>query len=187
MELSQLIKDRRSIKRFQNREVSAELITELLDSAVWAPNHHLTQPWRFILFNGEGREVFANAVREWKMAKETNPTKKEEEGEKLYQKLMSNPAFLLVVMEENPILAKREEDFAATSCLIQNFSLLGWEKGLGMTWHTQGWLHEPIVREAIGIKPGERIVANIHMGYAEIVPKAQQRTPAKELLTVFDA
>lgn len=187
MDLTQLIKSRRSIKRFSDREVSTQLITDLLDIAVWAPNHHLTQPWRFILFTGEGREKFANAVREWKMSKEPNPSKKQEEGDKLYQKLMGNPAFLLVVMEEHPILSKREEDIEATSCLIQNFSLLAWEQDLGMTWHSQGWLHEPIVRDAIGIKPGERIIANLHMGYAEMIPKAQPRTPAKELLTVVDS
>ncbi|WP_050613968.1 nitroreductase family protein [Bacillus testis] len=187
MELAQMIKSRRSIKRFEDREVSTALISELLDTAVWAPNHHLTQPWRFILFNGEGREKFANAVKEWKMAKETNPAKKEEEGNKLYQKLMSNPAFLLVVMKENSNLAQREEDAAAISCLIQNFSLLAWEQNIGMTWHTQGWLQEQMVREAIGVKPGERIVANIHLGYPEMIPKAQPRTPAAELLTIIES
>ncbi|WP_019240820.1 MULTISPECIES: nitroreductase family protein [Bacillus] len=187
MDLVQLIKSRRSIKRFEDREVSTDFIIDLLDTAVWAPNHHVTQPWRFILFNGEGREKLANAAREWKISKEPNPAKKQEEGDKLYDKLMANPAFLLVVMEEHPILSKREEDLAATSCLIQNFSLLAWEQGLGMTWHTQGWLHEPIVREAIGIKPGERILANLHMGYAEMVPKAQPRKSAKELMTVVES
>lgn len=186
MELSNIIKERRSIKRFEDREVSPALIAELLDIAVWAPNHRLTEPWRFLLFHGDGKERLANIVRQMKEKKEADPAKKAIEGEKIYNKLMSNPIFVMVVMKEDPNLVTREEDFAATSCLIQNFSLLAWEQGIGMTWHSYGWLQDEMVREAIGIKPGERAIANLHIGYPAMLPKERERKTMAELLTIID-
>ncbi|MGM9925447.1 MAG: nitroreductase [Bacillus sp. (in: firmicutes)] len=186
MDLTTIIKERRSVKRFEDREISPGLVKELLDIAVWAPNHRLTEPWRFILIHGEGRVKLAETVREFRERKEPDPSKKKAEGEKVYNKLMSNPMFLMVVMKEDPNLVTREEDFAATCCLIQNFSLLAWEQGIGMTWHSYGWLQDELVRESLGIQPGERAIANLHMGYTAMLPKPQQRKPAAELLTVID-
>ncbi|WP_042351861.1 nitroreductase family protein [Bacillus massiliigorillae] len=186
MNLEDVIKGRRSIKRFEEREVSPELIQELLDIAVWAPNHRMTEPWRFIMFYGEGKERLAATVRQMKENKEPDPSKKKSEGEKIYNKLMANPMFLMVVMEEDPNLVTREEDFAATSCVIQNFSLLAWEKGIGMTWHSYGWLQDAMVREALGIKPGERAIANMHIGYPAMLPKERERKTMKELLTIVN-
>lgn len=185
MNLENIIKGRRSIKRFEEREVSPELMKELLDIAVWAPNHRMTEPWRFIMFYGEGKEKLASIVRQMKESKETDPAKKKSEGEKIYYKLMSNPMFIMVVMKEDPNLVTREEDFAATSCVLQNFSLLAWEKGIGMTWHSYGWLQDSMVREALGIQPGERAIANMHIGYPAMLPKERERKTMDELLTVF--
>ena len=186
MNLTEIIKDRRSVHRFQDREVSPELIIELLDAAVWAPNHHVTEPWRFILVHGDSKEKLAQTVKGIRESKETDPEKKKAIGEKIYKKISSNPMYLIVIVkeDENPIV--REDDFAAACCLLQNFSLLAWEQGIGMTWHSYGWLKDPIFREAYGIQPNERAICNMHMGYPEIIPMAQDRKPAKELVTILD-
>ncbi|MBW9219658.1 nitroreductase [Anoxybacillus sp. ST70] len=184
MELSQLLRDRRSVHIFEDRPVSPELVMELLDTAVWAPNHRLTQPWRFILTYGEGRRKIADAVRTMKENKEADPLKRKEIGQKFYDKIMSIPMILTVLMREDPNLVVREEDYAATSCVIHNFSLLAWEKGIGMVWETYGWLHDPIFRKAMGIQPGEKAVGNLHIGYPAKIPPARSRIPASQLTTI---
>lgn len=186
MELAKIIQERRSIKQFEDREISPDLIAELLDVAVYAPNHRLTEPWRFIFFQGEGKVKLAETVRDMREMRETDPSKQKGAGDKIYNKLMSNPAFLMVIMKEDDNLSIREEDFAATSCLIQNFSLLAWEKGIGMTWHSYAWLQDPIVREAMGIQPGERAIGNMHMGYPAVIPQVRERKSASSLLTIVD-
>src|SRR5258706_9107782 len=55
------IKTRRSIKEYLPTEIPRQWIVELLDAAHWAPNHHLTHPWRFHVFTGEGRERLVDA------------------------------------------------------------------------------------------------------------------------------
>ncbi|MEY8744989.1 nitroreductase family protein [Bacillales bacterium AN1005] len=47
------IKNRRTVKKFKKDAVPTDKIIELLDAAVWAPNHKLREPWRFLLFTGD--------------------------------------------------------------------------------------------------------------------------------------
>ncbi|WP_077616689.1 nitroreductase family protein [Caenibacillus caldisaponilyticus] len=186
MELSQLMRERRSIHVFEDRPISPELVMEWLEAAIWVPNHRLTQPWRFILTYGEGRRKIAEAVRKIKENREADPDKKKGVGKKFYNKIMSIPMILTVVMKQDPNLGVREEDYASTSCVIHNLSLLAWERGIGMVWETYGWLHDPIFRETMGILPGEKAVGNLHIGYPAKIPPAQPRIPAVQLTTVFD-
>lgn len=162
-----------------------ELVKELLDTAVWAPNHKLTQPWRFVVVHGRGRERIAEVARAVNEKREKDPVKAKELGEFFYKKLMAVPMFVVVLMREDTQLTVREEDYAATSCVIHNFALLAWERGLGTVWETYGLLHQSGFREAVGAQPGEKIVGSLHVGYPAAVPPAQPRIPAERLLTVI--
>lgn len=186
MELSHIIMERRSVHVFEDRPVSLELVKKMLDTAVWVPNHKMTQPWRFVLVHGEGRKRIAEVSRALNERRERDPEKAKEIGLKFYNKLMAVPMFLLVVMKEHPHPVVREEDYASVSCLIHNFSLLSWEQGLGLVWETYPLLHEPSFREALGIGQGEKIVGSLHVGYPAKVPSAQPRIPAEQLLTVIE-
>jgi len=186
MGLSEVIRERRSVHKFQQeRPVPLELIQELLDTAVWAPNHKLTQPWRFVVVHGNGRKRIAEVARAVNEKREKDPVKSKELGEFFYNKLMAVPMFVVVLMREDTQLAVREEDYAATSCVIHNFGLLAWERGLGTVWETYGLLHQSGFREAVGAQPGEKIVGSLHVGYPAAVPPAQPRIPADRLLTVI--
>lgn len=184
--ISDLIKERRSIHSFQERQVPPKQIMEWLDTAVWVPNHRMTQPWRFILTYGEGRRKIAAAVRQMKESQEPDPDKKRAAGQKFYDKIMSVPLFLTVIMKEDPDPVVRQEDYASTSCVIHNFSLLAWEQGIGMVWETYGWLHHDIFREAMGIRPDEKAIGNLHIGYPAAIPPAQPRIPAATRITVVN-
>ncbi|MGO4371027.1 nitroreductase family protein [Paenibacillus sp. 2TAB19] len=186
MELTQLIKERRSVHRFEPKDVPVELAMELLDTAVWVPNYHMTQPWRFIISTGEGKRRMAEAVRRMKEIREPDASKREATGQKFYDKIMSIPMIITVVMEESTNLIVREEDYASTSCVIHNFSLLAWERGIGLVWETYPWLLEAVFREAMGIRPGEKVLGNLHVGYPAMIPNVQPRIPAAERVTVFD-
>lgn len=182
MELSQVIKERRSVQLYEDRPVSIEELKQLLETAVWAPNHKMTQPWRFIFVSGDSREKLAEINRDISKVG-SDPEQRKASGEKAYQKIMSVPVFLMVVTDENPNLKLREEDYAATSTVIQNFSLLAWEKGIGMIWKSGKLITEPAFREAIGVKPGEKVMAMLQIGYPAKVPKARPRADISEKIT----
>lgn len=187
MELTRIIKERRSVHVFEDRPVPVELVEQLLDTAVWVPNHKMTQPWRFIVVHGEGRSKIAGVGRKINEMREKDPEKAKEAGQRVFNKLMAVPMFLIVVMKETSHPVVREEDYASTSCLIHNFSLLAWEQGLGLVWETYPLLHDPAFREALGVEPGEKVVGSLHLGYPAKIPAAQKRIPAEQLLTVISS
>lgn len=86
-----VIRERRTIKKFKQEAVPVEKITDLLDTAVWAPNHKLREPWRFLLFTGEGRQKLAEAV-----------SNEMGEDNKFVNAVLTNPTTLLVIMKEDP-------------------------------------------------------------------------------------
>ncbi|MBD2870553.1 nitroreductase family protein [Paenibacillus arenilitoris] len=179
--MSQLIKERRTVRLFTGDPVTVEQLTELLDVAVWAPNHNLREPWRFIVYTGEGRKVFADAVFQSFTQEEAKKY-----GEARRNEYMATPLHLIVALKEDPRQKQWDEDFSAVSCLIQNLQLAAWEQGIGMVWKSNPYMYHPKFREAAGIQPGEKVVAVLHIGYPRIIPPAAPRTPAIEKLTVVD-
>ncbi|MBU8905410.1 nitroreductase family protein [Desertibacillus haloalkaliphilus] len=175
--VAKVIRERRSIKSgYTDQPVSQELILELLNDAVWAPNHCFREPWRFIFIPKENKDDFIEDIV-------TTYPKEVQENKRRY---LSQPtAFLIVVMNEDPRQKQWEEDFGAVSSLIQNFQLLAWERELGVVWKTNPHIHDPKVRERAGVEPGEKIVGILHMGYFDEAPKARERTPAEEKFTVY--
>ncbi|WP_416148815.1 nitroreductase [Salipaludibacillus sp. HK11] len=177
--IAKTIRERRTIREFKSDPVSVEAITDILNDAVWAPNHGFREPWRFILFQGEAKEQFIEAVSEASTAEQIKKW-----GEMKAQYYRNVPIHLVVVMKEDPRQKQWEEDFSATSALIQNFQLLAWEKNIGVVWKTNGYNFDPRFHKAIGIEPGEKIVGTLHVGYFDKKPKAKPRTDIEKKLTI---
>ncbi|MBP2242930.1 nitroreductase [Cytobacillus eiseniae] len=175
------IRSRRTIKKFKTEPISLEMIKELLDIAIWAPNHKLREPWRFIAFLDEGKQLLVDGLRKEKeKGKFPRPMKPER-----VEHLLSIPAFVVVVMQVDPRPMIFEEDFAAVSACIQNFQLAAWERGIGMLWSTDQAMYSPTFHTQIGVKPGEKIVGIMQMGYPDLIPQARPRTSIEEKLTVM--
>ena len=180
-EVEQAIVTRRTIKRFKDEAVDLEEIIELLEVAKWAPNHKLTEPWRFIAFEGSGKDRFVEAF--WKTERDAKGELSElskRKGE-YYRNI---PLHLVVVMPEDPRQRTWDEDYGAVSAMIQNFQLAAWSRDIGMVWRTNDYIYDPVFREAIGVKRGEKIVATLMIGYAEHIPEPKERTSIREKLTV---
>ncbi|WP_028552972.1 nitroreductase family protein [Paenibacillus sp. UNC451MF] len=179
--VAELIKQRRTVRLFKSDAVSTELLKELLNIAVWAPNHGHREPWRFILFQGEGRAKLAQAMVQTYSAED-----REKHGNKKMEYFMQVPAHLVIVMQEDPRQKVWDEDYAAVCSLIQNFQLAAWERGLGVVWKTNNYGYDPKFRKTIGMQPGEKIAGVLHVGYPEIIPPARPRTLAEERLTIIE-
>ncbi|WP_338543160.1 nitroreductase family protein [Paenibacillus tundrae] len=169
------IKNRRTVKKFKKDAVPTDKIIELLEAAVWAPNHKLREPWRFLLFTGDGRKKLAQAI-DAEMG----------EDNKFSANIKQVPAVMLVVLEEDPRQNIWDEDFAAVSALVQNFLLAAWSEEIGTFWVTKPFLYAPKFRKPLGIEADEKIIGMIYMGYPDVIPSAKERTSAKEKLTLFE-
>ena len=181
-QIEELIRSRRTIKQFKPDPISIETMKELLEVASWAPNHKLREPWQFKLFTGDGKEKLLSA---WQAAKEDGKGARPMKPEKLEQ-LKQIPLFIVVTMPVDPRQQVFEEDFAAVSAYIQNLLLAAWDLGIGSQWNTESVIYSPIFREAIGVTPGEKVVAILQFGYAAKTPLARERASIVDKLIIID-
>jgi nitroreductase len=163
------IRTRRAIKQYLQDPIPQEWIEELLDAAHWAPNHHLTHPWRFHVFTGEGREKLVSArqaATRWGMEKRGQEVT-DEALEFARQKCYSAPAIVIVSMVNNEDPIKDREDYAACWAAIQNFLLAAAARGLGSYPSTGDWIDQNFVGPVLGLTENERPVACVFLGYAD--------------------
>ncbi|KRG09446.1 nitroreductase [Lederbergia galactosidilytica] len=175
-------RERTSVKNgYLDKEVSQDLVLSLLKDAVWAPNHKLREPWRFIFVSSDRREAFIEAIL---------PCHERSKHESVRNKFKNVPAFLIVVINDDPRQKQAEEDFAATSCMVQNLNLqlLAWERDLGMVWKTPQHIRDPLFRQALHVQPGEKIIGVLNIGYFDkeiIAQKVRKRIDPAEKMTTF--
>lgn len=177
MNVFDAIQQRRSIKRFTDRPVTRAEIERLLAAAILAPNHRLTQPWRFHVLGPEARHAYGAALGERKAKKASSP----EAGRALRDTVAAEhralPAMIVVAIVKNDNAETAEEDYAAAMMAVENLALAAVDIGLGTHIRTGGVMADPAARAAAGVGDEERIVAVVNMGEPDEVPPAKQRNP----------
>lgn len=186
MNISDAISSRRSIKKFTNREVTREQMEQLLAAAVCAPNHRLTQPWRFYVLGPNAREAYGLVLGGRKAKKIEDPAAAQTMRATVAAEHRALPAMLVVAMTNSDSPEAREEDYAATMMAIQNLSLAAVGMGLGTHVKTGAVMADPASRAAVGVNDNERIIAVINIGEPAEVPPAKPREPATAFTTWRD-
>lgn len=170
---AETIRECRTIRQFKTTSVSEDVIGELLTIAASGPHPGRNEPWRFLLFVGEGKQILTDAIIR-------NGVKKRDPD-----KLMSVPAYLMVVINQGNTPLDADQDYAAASTLIQNFRLAAWERGLGVTWVMKPYSYRQDFLESCGVLPEEKLVGLLQIGYPEVVPDAPQVTSVQQKWTVI--
>jgi nitroreductase len=183
MNLSDAIQQRRSIKRFTDRPVTRAEIEQLLAAAVLAPNHKLTQSWRFHVLGPDARYAYGAALGERKARKAATP----EAGRALRDTVASEhralPAMIVIAVVTNDNPETAEEDYAAAMMGVQNLALAAVDIGLGTHIKTGAVMEDPAARAAAGAGDDERIIAVVNLGEPADVPPAKVRNPLSSCTT----
>ena len=155
MDVETAIRTRRTHKAFGPEPLGRDEILELLDLARWAPNHHLTAPWRFRVV---GPETLARL--------------KQAAGPEGAAKLDRAPTLILVscVLGDDPV--QGEEDLHATAVASYIVLLAAHARGYAGYWRTPGLLRSTEGLSAVGLPDGERFVGLLHLG-----PRRQEKEP----------
>src|ERR1700735_4201338 len=148
MDVEDAIRTRRTHKAFAPDPVPRELLDELLELARWAPNHHLTNPWRFRVLGPESLERLKQAA-----------------GPEAASKLDRAPTLIAATSVISPDDPERdEEDLCATAGATSAVLPAAHGRGLAGYWRTPGVLRTPEGPAALDIPAEERFVALIHLG-----------------------
>ena len=148
MNVSDALSQRRSIKKFTNRPVTREEIETLLSAAVAAPNHRLSQPWRFYVLGPEARHAYGTVLGGRKAKKIEDPEAARTMRENVAVEHRALPAMLAVAMVNNENPEIREEDYAAVMMAVQNLCLAAVDLGLGTHVKTGAIMADPDARAA---------------------------------------
>jgi nitroreductase len=169
VDVDEAIRTRRTHKAFRPEPVPRETLEELFELARWAPNHHLTSPWRFRVLGPESLERLKAAA-----------------GPEAASKLDRAPTLVVcsAMRSDDPI--QDEEDLLATGCAAYLVLLAAHARGLGGYWRTPGVLRTGAGREAVGLGPDERFVSLIHLGQPVEGKPAPQRAPVAETASFLE-
>ncbi|CAA9413687.1 MAG: Nitroreductase family protein [uncultured Rubrobacteraceae bacterium] len=184
MELARAIASRQSINRVRPDPVPDGVIEEVLESAVHAPNHKITEPWLFHVFTGKGRGEFARARAE------TARLQAEEEGEgeemaagrisRERKKAFRAPVVITVVSRAGRDEVETRENYAACSAAVQNMLLTAHSLGLGAIWRTGPVAYHEHMRAFFGLEEGDGIVAYLYLGYPDMGERPRRREAVAE-------
>ena len=166
MDVDDAIRSRRTHKAFGPDPVPRQVLDELLELARWAPNHHVTNPWRFRVLGPLALERLKAAA-----------------GPEAAAKLERAPTLIAatVVRSEDPV--QEQEDLCAAACAVYAVLLSAHGRGLAGYWRTPGVLRSPDGLEALGIPPSETFVALIHLGLPRQDKDPPARAPAADVVT----
>jgi nitroreductase len=163
--LAELAAARRTHKAFGPEPVPQETLLELFELATLAPNHHLTQPWRFRVLGPESLALL-----------------KEAGGPSEHEKLDRAPTLVVASAALSGDLIQDEEDVCATAAAIMLVLLGATERGLASYWRTPGILRTERGRAAVGLPRGERLLGLLHFGPPAREPAPREREPVESYL-----
>ena len=174
---------RTSVRRFRPEPVPRETIETLLEAAVRAPNHKLTEPWRFVVLTDAARDRFAELRARQRLARFPDPASEEAQSasDKLRKETEQTPALIVVMCAVSPDPKTREEDYAAAMMATANLLIAAASLGLGTYLRTGSIMQDPEVTALAGLEAGFRIVGIVSVGYPEADESPRRRRPAGEL------
>lgn len=169
MDLEEAIRTRRTHKAYAPEPVDRATLEELLELARWAPNHNLTNPWRF-------RVVGPRALARLKEAA----------GPESAPKLDRAPTLVAVsaIRCEDPV--EEEEDLLATACAAYIVLLSAHGRGLGGYWRTPGVLRTADGRAALSVGDNEQLIGLLYLGRPRQEQRVPERAPASDIVSWLD-
>jgi nitroreductase len=158
VQVEEAIRTRRTHKAYRPEPVDRGLLEELLELARWAPNHNLTNPWRFRVVGPASLERLKQAA-----------------GRESAPKLDRAPTLVVCSCALSGDPVQDEEDLHAAACAAYIVLLAAHARGLAGYWRTPDVLRTSEGRAAVGIPDDERFIGLLHLG----TPVQEQRVPER--------
>ena len=191
--IHEMIRERRAIRRYENRPVPAPLLHRLLESATWAPSAHNRQPWRFAVITAfAAKERLAQAMgarlRQDRLADGDPPEAIEQDVTRSYNRITSAPVLIIVClsmadMDQYPDERRRHNEWVmatqSTAMAAQNLWLAAHAEGLGACWLCAPLFVPDLVRATMGLPDDWEPQGLLTLGYPAET-RTKSRAPWQE-------
>jgi nitroreductase len=184
-------RSRRTIKPNQmdeTKDLAGDVLREILEDAIWAPTHGLTQPWRFHVFSAGARVRLAEGLETLYDLLTKPSERRDDKRAKLRASVLGAAVTVTVAARVEPGGRITElDEIAATSCAVQNMLLSAHQRGLGSFWATPPVSCTPQFAEWLGLGADHRCMGLVYIGHArEGADPVSSRLPLAERV-VFHA
>ena len=164
MNVTDAIRGRRSVGRVRQDTITRDRLAGLVEAATWAPNHKVTEPWRFVVIAGAARDALGAAHAD--AVARANPGLTPEARAAAALALTSRAPVIIACIcrsdAADPVM--RREDRDAVCAGVQNLLLAAHADGLGAIWRTGAFIDEDEVRAHLGCDAAEEIVGFVYVG-----------------------
>ena len=182
-----VMRGRRSVRDFTSDPVPRESVARWLEAARWAPNHRLTEPWRFFILahGGEKRARVAQLYRDYTYEANGHLPEEKRQGvaESNRQEVLDSPLFVYIYSVPGDNEEITRENYAAVACAMQNMQLAVHADGFGAGWSTGGATRHPDLAATLGADPSWDLVGALFIGRPSSVPRAQRSSRVEDCTT----
>jgi len=176
-EFGEVLRGRRTIELFLQTPVPDARIREAIEVATWAPNHHVTEPWKFYLLGDEAVAECLELCRDIVSAK-----KGAKVGEFKAKSWSEKPGWLVVSCRKSEHELTQQEDYGACCAAVQNLLLYLWKAGVGSKWTSGDITRDARFFDIIGANADEELIVGlIWLGYPKLTP-TQTRKDLNEVV-----
>jgi nitroreductase len=169
MEVDDAIRSRRTHKAYGREPVDRAQLEELLELARWAPNHNLTNPWRFRVIGPRALERLKEAA-----------------GPEAATKLDRAPTLVVCSCALSGDEIQDEEDLHAAACAAYIVLLAAHGRGLAGYWRTPEVLRTEEGRAAVSMPEDERFIGLLHLGHPVQEQRVPERLPPEQVVEFLE-
>ena len=183
-EFNLLITTRRSVfpKDYSGEKVNEEIIEQILKNAVWAPNHKMTEPWRFMVFAGDGLKKLAQFQSTlYRTVTTKDGSFKEDRYQGLLTKPMQSSHIISIGMKRDEKKSLPEmEELGAVYCAVQNMYLTATAYGVGCYLSSGGITYFEEAKEFFGLGKEDKLLGFLNVGMPKGPLSEGRRKPLVE-------
>ncbi|MFQ5610406.1 MAG: nitroreductase [Woeseiaceae bacterium] len=173
-----ILRGRRTINLYLQTAIPLELVRDAVETATWAPNHHVTEPWHFYVLGDDTIGRCLGLVR-----KMVTQDKGEEAGRFKAESWSQKPGWIVITCRKSEDELRQREDYAACAAAVQTFMLYMHKAGVGSKWTTGDLTRDARFADIIGFDPAsEFVVGLVWYGYPKVTP-IQTRKGLADVLT----
>ena len=183
MELMETVKNRRSIRKFENKDIENKIIEDLVEFARLAPSAKNRQPWKFVVVKDKIKDQIADIMLEQQKKSKVNLEKNiynANSSVKATANIMKEAPILILVFkpkEDNWLIG----DSLSIGAAIEHICLRATDLGLGSLWirdivYTQKEIANLVKKENM------ELISAISIGYPDETPKPRPRKEINEIL-----
>jgi nitroreductase len=185
--IDKVIEGRRSVyqQQYSGERVDDAIVRKILSNANWAPTHKLTEPWRFVVFTGDGLKKLASFQAElYKKVTTADATFKEDRYQNLLTKPMLSSHIIAVGMKRDEKKSVPEiEEIGAVFCAIENMYLTATAYGVGCYLSTGGVTYFDEAKKFFGLGTEDRLIGFFNLGMPRIDVSSGKRKPIEDKVT----